>query len=199
MSILSQSIKYHHGNLKAELVSAALALLDEQGIEGVGIRQIARRVGVAHSAPANHFKNKQALFTALATQCFADLNCLLDEQVSPALDLSAAVHGICQCLLNYALTSPHRYSLMWRKDCVDTQNAELDAAMETVYQKLLSVLASHTQAKQVDIESQAIAIWSLIHGYVSLRLDGSLGKGQDDITGSDRSNAIVSVLLEGLL
>lgn len=199
MSTLSQSSTYHHGNLKEELISAALSLLDEEGLEGVGIRQIARRVGVAHSAPANHFKNKQALFTALATQCFADLKCQLVEQVTPSTDLSIAVHAVCQCLLNYALSSPHRYSLMWRQDCVDAENVELQAEMEAVYQHLLAVLDSHKGSVQVDIESRAIAIWSLIHGYVSLRLDGNLGQGRDEVSGADRSEAIVSVLLKGLL
>lgn len=180
-------------------MAAALELLDEQGVEGVGIRQIARRVGVAHSAPANHFKNKQALFTALATQCFEDLGGLLVTKLSSAPDLSTSVHAVCQCLLDYATSSPHRYGLMWRKDCVDGQDAGLEAAMEAVYQQLLAVLDLHGQREHVDIESQAIAIWSLIHGYVSLRLDGNLGQGNDGITGVDRSEAIVAVLLDGLL
>ena len=64
---------YHHGNLRFALIEAALDILDESGIDAVSIRQVAKRVGVAHSAPANHFKNKRALFTALAAEIFKQL------------------------------------------------------------------------------------------------------------------------------
>ena len=70
---MSRATKYHHGNLRKELIRSALELLDEGGIESVGIRQVARKAGVAHSAPANHFRNKRALFTVLATEIFQDL------------------------------------------------------------------------------------------------------------------------------
>ena len=199
MSILKKTATYHHGNLKQELITAALTLLDEQGIDGVGIRQVARAVGVAHSAPANHFKNKQALYTALATESFAGLLQTLQTQLTEGLGPEKSIHVFCQCLLNFALDHPHRYSLMWRKDCVNAGDSALMAAMEAVYQRLLSVLAKQAQQKRVDVESQAIAVWSLIHGYVSLRLDGNLGTGRDAVTGAERSSAIVDVLLEGLI
>ncbi len=198
VSILKKTASYHHGNLRQELIAAAFKLLDKNGIEGVGVRQIAREVGVAHSAPANHFKNKQTLYTVLAAESFAELLEILKKQLGPELDVEASVHVFCQCLLDFALAYPHRYSLMWRKDCLDAEDAELASAMEAVYQLLLSALAGQAKRKGVDVESQAIAVWSLIHGYVSLRLDGNLEKGNDAVTGADRATAIVNVMLEGL-
>ena len=46
---------YHHGDLRAALVAAAEATLAETGVEGFSLRQVAKRVGVSHSAPAHHF------------------------------------------------------------------------------------------------------------------------------------------------
>jgi hypothetical protein len=70
--------------------------------------------------------------------------------------------------------------------------------MEAVYQKLIGLLDKQATKKRVDVESQTIAVWSLIHGYVSLRLDGNLQSGQDKLTGLKRVDAIVDVILDGL-
>ena len=37
------------------LVASARAMLDEQGLEGLTLRAIARRAGVSHGAPLRHF------------------------------------------------------------------------------------------------------------------------------------------------
>jgi AcrR family transcriptional regulator len=199
VSILSKASQYHHGNLKVDLINAALALLDEGGLEQVGIRQVARAVGVAHSAPANHFRNKQALYSALAQHAFSELVQALDQVLIDGMALEESIQAFNQCMLAFALKHPNRYTLMWRKDLLDDQDPALLDAMEQVYQKLLSLLASHAQAQQVDVESQAIALWSMIHGYISLRLDGNLSDGQDAVTGKDRATALGDVLLHGLL
>jgi hypothetical protein len=50
----------------------------------------------------------------------------------------------------------------------------------------------------VDVETQAIALWSLIHGYVLLRLDENLKEGYDQVTGIKRQIAIIDVLIDGI-
>lgn len=198
MSTLKNITNYHHGNLREELLSSALKLLDEKGIEGVGIRQVARETGVAHSAPANHFKNKKALYTALATDIISSLLHNLQEKIKPESGVEIAIHTLSQGLLDFALAHPHRYCLIWRRDCINPDDPELDATRESLYQLLLDVFEAQAAKKGVDVESQAIAVWSLLHGYVLLRLDGNLGKGSDALTGTGRSEAIVDVILKGL-
>ena len=190
---------YHHGNLREELIDAALDLLDEGGIEALGIRQVARKVGVAHSAPANHFKNKQALFTALAIHIFRNLIATIrSKPLNNADSLREEIHHFAKTILDVGLMHPNRYKLVWRRDCIDSENIELYQVMEEIYQQLTAILQAHAKRKDIDVESQAIALWSLIHGYVSLRLDGNLVSGHDDITGAERQAAIIDVILEGL-
>ena len=58
---------YHHGDLPAALLEAVESAVLEHGPGSVSLRDIARRAGVSHGAPAHHFGNKAGLLTAFAT------------------------------------------------------------------------------------------------------------------------------------
>lgn len=191
--------QYHHGNLREQILQTAFELLDSEGIDAVGIRKIARLLDVAHSAPANHFKNKQALMAALATEAFRHLLTTLDTELPKVTqDVRRAIHAFSNTILAFGLKYPHRYKLLWRREYSDDQTDDLAVAMEAVYTHLTEILSAHAKQKQVDVESQAIALWSLIHGYVLLRLDENLGEGHDEVTGIKRQIAIIDVLIDGI-
>src|SRR5580704_4036921 len=59
---------YHHGDLRRVLIDAALGLVEQQGAEGVSVREAARRAGVSPGAPFRHFPNRIALMTAVAEE-----------------------------------------------------------------------------------------------------------------------------------
>ncbi len=61
---------YHHGDLRAVILTEAARLVAERGAEQVSLRELARGAGVSHAAPAHHFTDRRGLFTALATQGF---------------------------------------------------------------------------------------------------------------------------------
>lgn len=50
---------YHHGDLRAALLAEAAALVAERGAAGVSLRELARRAGVSHAAPAHHFTDRR--------------------------------------------------------------------------------------------------------------------------------------------
>src|SRR6516162_7210307 len=64
---------YRHGNLPAALVAAARQILDESGMEAVGLRETARRVGVSATAAYRHFTNKEDLLASVAAEGFQEL------------------------------------------------------------------------------------------------------------------------------
>lgn len=188
---------YHHGDLKHELIKSAFLLLDEKGVDSVGIREVARRVGVSHAAPAKHFKNKQALLTEMAIEVFIELR----TQVQHVLQrddssLRSQIHRFAGVVLDYGLAHPNRYKLVCRQECLDQKNSRLKTVMDSLYQELFSILEK--TEKHIDIKSQAVALWSLIHGYVLFRVDGALIAATDQVTGLDRQVAIIDVILDGL-
>jgi AcrR family transcriptional regulator len=61
------TVPYHHGDLPAALLAAVQSAVADVGVSGVSLRDVARRSGVSHSAPAHHFGSKAGLLTAFAT------------------------------------------------------------------------------------------------------------------------------------
>ena len=64
---------YRHGNLPAALLAAARQILDENGLQSVGLRETARRVGVSATAAYRHFASKDDLLASVAADGFREL------------------------------------------------------------------------------------------------------------------------------
>lgn len=188
-----------HGDLRAELLRQGLSLLDIHGIEGVSIRAVARNANVAHSAPANHFPSRRAMLTAIATLIFADL---ANQTIEAITDLTnkpeQAIQAFAETCFQFAFDTPNRYQLLWQRQLIDQDDPALSSEMERVYSALLSSLRQDRVNRRVDIETDAIAIWSMIHGYISMRLDGNLVAAEDTVTNLPRHQAILLSLIDGI-
>ena len=57
---------YHHGDLRAALIATALELLEKRDADDIGLREVARHVGVSATAIYRHFPDKDALLLAVA-------------------------------------------------------------------------------------------------------------------------------------
>jgi AcrR family transcriptional regulator len=194
-----RTVGQKHGDLRMELLREGLTLLDIQGIEGVTIRAVARNAGVAHSAPANHFSSRGAMLTAIAAIVFADL---ADRSIAAITDLTdtpeQAIQAFAETCFQFAFDTPNRYQLLWQRQLVDQDDPALAKEMERVYTALLSLLRQGQVNRRVDIETDAIAIWSMIHGYISMRLDGNLIAAEDTAANVPRHKAILLSLIDGI-
>lgn len=190
---------YHHGNLRETLLAAALKLLDKAGPDAITIREVARLAGVSHAAPVNHFKDRTTLLTAVATQLFEDLDGVIEKQTATTQGKPVEkVNSFINALITYGLKHPNRYRLLWRRDLVNNQDETLQQAMDAIYDKLVATLDRSTRKKRYDKHTSAVALWSLAHGYVSMRLDGNFVPMIDTITGQPREEAIIEAVLTAL-
>ncbi len=64
---------YRHGNLKAASLKAAYGLVAKAGHESFSLREVADAVGVAHRSLYNHFRDREALLDAVATEAYTKL------------------------------------------------------------------------------------------------------------------------------
>ncbi|WP_327676478.1 TetR/AcrR family transcriptional regulator C-terminal domain-containing protein [Kitasatospora sp. NBC_00458] len=80
---------------RAQVVDAALRLLDETGLEGLTLRRIATALDVKAPALYWHFANKQALLDEMATEM---LRRMYSGPVEPPASWQEAVTGTCRVL-----------------------------------------------------------------------------------------------------
>ncbi len=152
---------YHHGDLRAALLAAAGELLENQGPDGLALREVARRAGVSHNAPYRHFPDREALLAALAAEGFARLGARLG---------SGGGAEMGQSYVMFALENPQRFRLMFGGKVRLGTDSALRAAAAKAYEALLAAFRSRGDV--ADPQKAAAAAWSLVHGLSHLLLDG---------------------------
>lgn len=164
----SEKSGYHHGDLRAALLSAAMEML-ETG-EPFSLRAIARRAGVSPTAPYRHFKDRDALESALAVEGFRDLLTDLTEGRNPPASLQDLAE-FAVAYVAFALRRPALFRVMFRKPCDDADDERAKAA-DALHQLLTDALDQ--VFPEADASALASAGWGLAHGLSCLYLDGKL-------------------------
>jgi AcrR family transcriptional regulator len=165
--------RYHHGDLRAALLSAAELELAERGIEGLTLRGCARRAGVSHAAPAHHFKDVTALLSEMAAIAFEGLTeitrAAARTTVPGTLDQLVAV--AC-AYVRFAIHHPHHFRLMFRSERLDFGHERLKQASEAAFQVPVDAISAHYGAADAmadpELARQVIAIWAIAHGLSDL-------------------------------
>lgn len=105
---------YHHGNLRAALLTAAEQTLRERGIDQVSLRDLARQAGVSHGAPGRHFRDRQALLDALAAMGYARLTDEIATATEKANDdFKAQLGAVAATYVRFAIENGALLELMF--------------------------------------------------------------------------------------
>ena len=164
------SSRYHHGDLPNALKQAAAEVIVEKGHAGFSLREVARRAGVSHAAPAHHFGDSTGLLTALATDAFRAMDEAMAALETEAIDPPDRLLKVGQAYVQVAQTHPAHCGLICRPDLVDTTNVEFQEWGDRAYGHLESALED-VRAKQnpaLDVANAALLCWSAMQGLVVL-------------------------------
>jgi hypothetical protein len=101
-------------------------------------------------------------------------------------------------VIDFGLSHPKRYRLLWRRDCLALDDQRLLAQMDALYEPLIALYEKGGQKVRRRAETSGIALWPMVHGYVSLRLDGNLIPLRDEVSKEPRDRAIVDALFDGI-
>lgn len=163
---------YHHGDLRQSVLAAALDVIAADGPGALSLRDLARRAGVSHAAPAHHFKDRTGLLTAIAAEGYG----LLAAALAGTPELRE--RGVRY--VRFATEHPAHFQIMFQPDLLRADDPELLAAKERASAELRAGVAGLPGAP--DARTAGIAAWSLAHGFATLLLtrnvDAALG-GQD--------------------
>ena len=167
---------YHHGNLKEALISAGLEILSEKGIEGLSLRNVAKKVGVSHTAPYNHFTNKQALLAAMSTAGHEQLYQVLSSAYEKSKQSSAdIIVEIAWAYLQFALEDPGRFKLMFSGALEEERDhpeyVEISQKNISLLEEIIVFCQNKGQLPEGKVENIAIRLWSLVHGFALLMVE----------------------------
>jgi AcrR family transcriptional regulator len=194
---------YHHGDLRRALIDTALAMVTEEGTWNFTLREVARRAGVSHAAPYNHFADKSALLAEVAALGFQALRREMENAVRRPRSSRQALLAIATAYVRFGVEHPAHYRLMFGPELAEEERYPvLEQASDEAFGALTSVLELGQAAGELRrgaVRDQAVAAWSLVHGLTTLLIDqrlSFLGVSTNEAERHARSAA--AALLEGL-
>ena len=179
---------YHHGDLRAALISAGLGLLSEGTAETLSLREVARRAGVSPTAVYRHFPDKQALLYALCQhggQALAQAQGAAQAAVRQAGgDGHAAFAASGQAYVRFALANPALFRLLMAtqppRGHFGADAAKASQAMRLLQDNIGALLPPGAPPAAQRIA--AVHAWSTVHGMAMLMLDGQIPPDEALIT-----------------
>lgn len=164
------SAHYHHGDLPAALRAATAELITERGPSGFSLREVARRAGVSHAAPAHHFGDAKGLITAVATEGFSTLASALEAATSGIDDARERLRACGQAYIRTAQDYPGHFAVIFQADLIDNLNDQCIAESSRAYEQLLrTVTMVRDQLNPgLDIGIGTTFVWAGVQGLVAL-------------------------------
>ncbi len=163
-------------------VAEAMLIIQDSGIEGLSLREVARRLGVSHQAPYRHYPSRDHLLAEIVDRCFRGFDAFLAE-VRATDDPRADLRALGLRYLEYARTHPLEYRLMFGARLPDpTLHPKMMEKGCGAFDQLRAFLARMLDAP-VDtpaVTLDAMFVWSTIHGLATiLETEAMAGLGID--------------------
>ncbi|TCD11372.1 TetR/AcrR family transcriptional regulator [Oricola cellulosilytica] len=170
---------YHHGDLRAALLTAAEAELIEKGVDSFSLRGTAKRAGVSHAAPAHHFRDATALLDAVAAVGFSRLaDTMRGEQALAGPGKSEQFVAAGVGYVRFAIDNPEMLELMFGRSRTDGDHPDLARHAEAAFSVLVNAVG-HIRGRHVFKSEEGwrdvAACWSMVHGYAQLVISGRMG------------------------
>ena len=194
---------YHHGNLREALLEAARGVLEETGPASLSLRDVARRAGVSPGAPYRHFKDREALLAAVATDGFHAFEEALVAAAEGAPDPLERLRRLGVEYVRFATAHPERFRVMFGDAIPDVaKHPELDGAARSAASHLHAAVTDSLEAGLLPGDSSHVPLlvsWALVHGLASLALDKQateIGLTRENAAGL--AEAVTAYVVDGL-
>jgi len=200
-------------NVRAELLHAAVEILDKDGPDALQTRKIASAAGTSTMAVYTHFGGMPALIAAVADEGLRQFDAALT--MAPTSDPVADLMATGIAYRRYAIERPHMYRLMFGSTSAHGINAPAhDLLTLTVAEindhypsfahvvrgvhrcMLAGRIAAGSASDDATVVAVAAQFWSSIHGFVMLELAGfygAQGSAIGPVLGSLTTNLLIAL------
>jgi AcrR family transcriptional regulator len=183
---------YHHGDLRAALIDAAVELVAERGVRGFSLAEASRRLGVAASAPYAHFADRDTLLAAVAVHAYERFR----DELEPELDRAPAdrLAAIARAYVRFAGKQRPLFEVLYEGGIDKARHPEVAAAAQPLEDAFLDCVRALSGG-----EDLATAVEATAHGHAMLLLDGRFGVGEAAAElASERAARATLALVRGL-
>lgn len=196
---------YHHGDLRAALIAAALEIIDAPGVDALSLRTLTEGLGVTPRAAYRHFSSKSDLLRAVGAVALSRLATDIEnrlEALSDHGDLAnarATLLTFAEAYVSFARTHPgamqaaffHRHTLDKQEDPEARGHGG-----RTIFEMLAQAFRPlHEHGLLVaDVPTTALGYWSTVHGYAILATMGPLRERDDDAAAAEVRACLLALL-----
>jgi AcrR family transcriptional regulator len=170
--------RYHHGDLRAALLTRAEETLRERGPAALSLRELARDLGVSHAAPSRHFRDKQALLDALALTGFERLGEIIAaSQERAGESFAERLDAMVRAYVGFATANAQLLDLMYSIKHDPEASQALSAAAQRWAEQIVELIGEGQRRGEVregPMERVGLPVFTTLHGYASLAVSGML-------------------------
>jgi len=177
---------------RQEAKRIALEQLASDGVAGISVNAIGKRMGVTGPALYRYFANRDALLTELISDGYHDLADTLEHAIASTTSKPAKLRAAARAMRAWALAAPHRYLLLFGTPIpgYEAPAHTLDAASRSMAALLSAAGDDREPPEQGKLHREVTAwgermgygdltarqlhwglvTWSRIHGHLSLEV-----------------------------
>lgn len=174
---------YHHGDLKQELVKAALQAIESRGQVEFNLRELAQTCGVSVAALYRHFASKNQLLIELARQGFESLHAHYGAIMHDAsLDGPQRLRALGLAYVHFAMDHEGLFRVMfYRELCQLPEFAQIEDVANATLAMLQRALNTAPSAEgcNAPLSAPVLAAWARVHGLAFLWLDRNLSLSRE--------------------
>jgi AcrR family transcriptional regulator len=174
---------------RRRLIDAAIAALAEHPSGEVSLRDAARRAGISHNAPYNHFQGRNELMIEVAREGHDRLVAALPTRA--CADPTDWISGMASAYALFAWDNPALYRAMFDRTAAG-QDPPLSAAL---YRRVRPAIAHAHQTGATHgstVDDNTTAWLLLMHGFASGMTTGHLGRNVSSRERAERLALAVS-------
>ncbi len=160
---------------KQSILQTAQDLVSEKGLEGLSIREIARRIDYSPAGLYQYFDSKDEIIAAICADGLERLSLAFNE-VSADLPPSERLISMSLAYVKFALHNPEQFLLIFNSEPAERTSLDEPVLNSSPYGLLLQTVQAAIEAGEfpaVDkraAEGIAYTLWALMHGRAMLQL-----------------------------
>lgn len=158
-----------------EILAAARAILEEDGLDALTMQAVAARVGVRAPSLYKHVADRAALIKAVADGVTEELRETLEPDLTGDVDPPAEVRAIAHRFRTFVRRNPHAYALLFA--ALPQDQSPDPGALAAVGLPIVEAMRRMTGDEGALDAARTVVAWA--HGFVTMELAGGFRLGGD--------------------